>query len=227
VRHPQRLWRESGNLAQDRRPHGLHDHPARLRQRLQTEVDKLAAIPGVTHILLAYGRCGDGLVGLRSGLVTLVLPRAHDCISILLGGPDCHEAILRENPTVYFYSPGWIRGHRVPVPDREKHTREFYTARNPDDPETVDDLLAADTELFARHDCVAYVDLTNDSVAENYCRGCARHLGWRFRKLNGDAALLSNLLSGPWPAAHFVVAPPGHVFALAPGGELAATATSP
>jgi hypothetical protein len=203
---------------------GLHDHPARLRARLQTEIDRLYADPDVERILLAYGRCGDGLVGVRAMGVPLHLPRGHDCISILLGDSARHEAVLREHPATYFYSPGWIRGRRVPGPDRPSHLRALYTERHPDDPELVEDLLAADAELFARHDRAAYVDLTQDRAAEDYCRACAKHLGWSFVRLAGDPALLRALLTGPRPEDKFLTVPPGHVIARAPSGALVATA---
>ena len=37
-------------------------------------------------ILLGYGLCGNGLDGLSARHTRLVLPRAHDCIGLLMGG---------------------------------------------------------------------------------------------------------------------------------------------
>ena len=110
-------------------------------------------------IVLAYGRCGNGLLGVRAGRVPLILPQAHDCISILLGGKERHDALLRENPGTYFYSPGWVRERRVPGPDREAYLRELYHERFEDDPEMIDDLVEADQEMFAHHNCAAYVSV--------------------------------------------------------------------
>ena len=174
------------------------------------------------RVLLAYGLCGNGLLGVRAGRCQLVLPRAHDCISIFLGGPAAHEAVLKADPGTYFYSPGWIRDRRVPGPDREAFLRDHYTPRYPDDPDLVDDLIEADRETFAQHGCAAYVDLTHDAAAEAYCQNCARHLGWNYRRLPGDPTLLRDLLNGPWDDDRFLVVPPGQVIALAPDGRLRA-----
>ena len=205
---------------------GLHDHPDELRAAIQSALATLEEEPATETILLAYGLCGNGLLGVRAGRCQLVLPRAHDCISVFLGSPAAHEAVLKAEPGTYFYSPGWIRGRRVPGPDREAYLRACYAPRYPDDPEVVDDLIEADREIFAQHGCAAYVDLTNDSDAESYCQDCARHLGWKYRRLPGDPTLLRDLLTGPWDAARFLVVPPGHAVAQSPGGALRAAATT-
>jgi hypothetical protein len=189
---------------------GLHDRPDVLRAEVQTVIDSWDDAPDFTTILLAYGLCGNGLLGIRARSKTLVLPRAHDCISILLGGRRAHEQVLKETPGTYFYSPGWIRGRRVPGPDREAWLRELYSARYTEDPDMVEELIEIDTETFTHHHCAAYVDITDNQEAENYCRNCAAFLGWEFRKLQGDADVLSHLLSGEWDAENFLIVPPGH-----------------
>lgn len=188
---------------------GLHDHPDTLRARLQEKIRELEARPEIATILLAYGQCGQGLAGIHAGRCTLVLPRAHDCISILLGGIAAHAAVLRENPGVYFYSPGWIKGRRVPGPDREAYLRACYQRRYPDDAETVEELLAVEAEVFAHHNGAAYVEVTPSPEAEAYCRRCAAHQGWTFRRLDGQREFLQMLLSGPHPAERFLVVRPG------------------
>jgi hypothetical protein len=201
---------------------GLHDSPDLLRRTIRERIDAVEADPDIGTIILAYGLCGNGLAHLKAGRCPLVIPRSHDCISVLLGGPEAHAAVLKENPATYFYSPGWIRGRRVPGPDREAHLRTMYGERYPDDEEMIADLIEADTETFAHHNCAAYVDLTNDPHAEDYCRGCARHLGWSFRKLEGEPTLLRDLLSGPWDPERFLIVQPGGQTAIAPDGTLTA-----
>jgi hypothetical protein len=193
---------------------GLHDQPNNLRVEVQAAIARLEADPDVEVIILAYGLCGNGLLGIRAERCPLILPRAHDCVSILLGGMEPHSALLKENPGTYFYSPGWVRGKRVPGPDREAHIRNVYGARYPDDEEMVDDLVEADADAFAHHNCAAYVDLTANTDAENYCKGCAKHLGWQFKRLKGDPSMLQNLLKGDWAADRYLTVSPGHHVAI-------------
>ena len=66
---------------------GLHDRGARaMRTGLQIAIDEAEAEAGkYDAIALGYGLCGNGLAGLEARSVPLVLPRAHDCITLLMG----------------------------------------------------------------------------------------------------------------------------------------------
>lgn len=194
---------------------GLHDQPARLREAIQEAIERLETeYPIIEYIILAYGLCGGGLSEVRANRAPLVAPRAHDCIAIMLGGMAAFNQASREHPRAYFYSPGWIRGRRVPGPDRDAYLRALYAARHPGDEEMVEDLIEADRDTYAHCDCAAYVDLAGNRKAEEYCRDCAKALGWRYRKLKGDPALLRGLFAGDWDASRYRVVPPGHQIAL-------------
>ena len=86
---------------------GLHDLGASMRPRLQERID--AADPeGHDAIALGYALCGRGTEGLRAGKTQLVLPRAHDCIGLLMGDRHRYQAYFDTHSGVYFRSPGWI-----------------------------------------------------------------------------------------------------------------------
>ena len=202
-------------------PMGLHDQPDALRAELQARVDHLSAWSGIETVVLAYGQCGNGLVGVEAGRVPLILPRASDCVGVLLGSEERHRAVLKENPGAFFYSPGWVRGKRVPGPDREAAVRALYASRYGDDDERIDALVEADAETFAHHNCAAYVDFTGNAVARAYCQSCAHYLGWQYRPLAGDSSYLQDLIDGSWEdAVRFLQVPPGHAIALDASGRL-------
>ena len=194
---------------------GLHDHPDTLRREIQNQITQIETDPAVAQIIMIYGMCGGGLIGVEAQRCPLIIPRAHDCISLLLGSAERHQAVLRQNPATYFYSPGWIRGKRVPGPDRETYLRELYGQRYPDDPEIIEDLIEADQDTFAHHDTAAYVDLTDNSAARTYCQSCAQHQGWKFEALSTDPTWLRNLVHGPWDTTRFLTVPPGSKVSLA------------
>ncbi|MEJ2148240.1 MAG: DUF1638 domain-containing protein, partial [Chloroflexota bacterium] len=62
--------------------YGLHAVPRRLNTTVQETID---SIEQPSLVVLGYGLCGNGLKDLQAGKHTLVIPRADDCISILLG----------------------------------------------------------------------------------------------------------------------------------------------
>ena len=65
---------------------GEHAQPSRLNQALQAKIDQTEnAAKAYAAILLLYGLCGNATNGLQTRQTRLVLPRAHDCCTILLG----------------------------------------------------------------------------------------------------------------------------------------------
>jgi len=98
---------------------GLHDRPIRLRGLLQEEIDRIESeLPDVDTIVLVYGVCGCGTTSLHAQRSRLILPRAHDCITLFLGSKERYRDFAKHNPHAYFYTPGWNRGQRVPGPEK-------------------------------------------------------------------------------------------------------------
>jgi hypothetical protein len=97
---------------------GLHDRPDHLRTELQKNLSAVDARTDIEAVVLAYGLCGRGTVGLRPLRHKLVIPRAHDCITVFMGSKSTYAEHQRACPTAYYYTPGWNRERRVPGPER-------------------------------------------------------------------------------------------------------------
>lgn len=188
---------------------GLHDQPGQLRATLQESIDVLDTRTDIDAIVLAYGLCGRGTAGLRTGRQPLVLPRAHDCVTLFMGSHEAYAAHQRRCPTCYYYTPGWNRARRVPGPDRLRQLRAEYAARF--EPDDVEFLLETEQEQWLLHDRATFLDLgTADAVREaDYARSCAAALGWAFEHLRGDPTLLRDLLWGRWTEDRFLRVAPG------------------
>ncbi len=89
-------------------PKGLHDLGRQpMAARLQEAVDRTPE--GVYEaILLGYGLCGNGLDGLTARHTRLVLPRAHDCIALLMGSRERYQRYFEQNPGAFYRSTGWL-----------------------------------------------------------------------------------------------------------------------
>jgi len=106
--------------------YGLHRAPKVLNKSVQEQID---GIQDPSRILLGYGLCGNGLNGVRAGRHTLFIPRADDCIAILLGS---YQAYLREfgkNPGSYYLTKGWLESGSDPLEEYHQAV-EKYGAEN-------------------------------------------------------------------------------------------------
>lgn len=188
---------------------GLHDQPDEMRVVLQEAIDEIDTRDDIEAIILAYGLCGLGTAGLRAGRHPLVIPRAHDCITVFLGSKETYAERQKACPGCYHYTPGWNRARRVPGPDRLAMLREEYAKQfEPDDAEF---LVESEQATWATYDTATFIDLGTPNAAEEaaYTQRCADSLGWRFEHLKGDPGLLRDLLHGPWDDDRFQIIRPG------------------
>ncbi len=189
---------------------GLHDHPETLRSTLQGAIDEMDTLQNIDAIALLYGLCGCGTAGVRAARHRLVIPRAHDCITVFLGSKERYAAHQKQCPSCFYYTPGWNRARRVPGPEKlEAMKNELASKFDEDD---VDFLLETERHQWVLHDTSTYMDLgTPDAETEAaYAERCAQWLGWKFERLRGDASLLRDLLAGNWSDdARFQTIEPG------------------
>jgi hypothetical protein len=79
---------------------GLHNEPADLRGKLQARIDALSG-PPYDAIVMGYGLCGQASAGLIARGVPLVIPRAHDCITLFLGSRKRYQYQFENFPGTY------------------------------------------------------------------------------------------------------------------------------
>jgi hypothetical protein len=183
---------------------------------LQENLEAVDARKDIDAVVLVYGLCGRGTVGLYPRQHPLVIPRAHDCITLFMGSKEAYAAHRRRCASCHYYSPGWNRGRRVPGPERLEALRNEWSARF--DEEDVEFLMETERAQWALSDTVTYLELgTSDAAAEaDYARRCADWLGWKFEHLPGDPTLLRDLLWGRWDDDRFQVVPAGQALGHSP-----------
>lgn len=88
-------------------PKGLHGlGAAKMRARLQAEIDSTDG-SRYEGIALGYALSSRGTEGLAANDVPVVIPRAHDCITLLLGGRERYMAEFEAHAGTYYCSGGW------------------------------------------------------------------------------------------------------------------------
>lgn len=196
---------------------GLHDLGSKtMVARLQAAVD---AVDGARYetILLGYGLCGNGVVGLEARGLPIVLPRAHDCITLFLGDKDRYLDYFQKHPGVYFMTTGWVeRGEDATIKPQLslqqgfQATREELVARYGED--NADFLREEFTRYQVQYRQFTFIEmgLEPDDRFERCAIEEAARRGWKYEKVQGSMSLIEALVNGEWDERRFLVVPPGH-----------------
>jgi len=192
-------------------PAGLHDIAGEgMRDQIQQAIDD-AEPSQYDAVVIGYGLCGNGLVGLHARTTRLVIPRAHDCITLLMGSRARYRSYFEANTGVYFRSAGWVQRA---AEMEEQLSEHLFSARK-------EDLIAKYGEEAGRYlweeftsyrrnyRKLTYIRTACD-VTNSFCdqaRAEAREKSWEFEEIEGDNALFRRLLSGDWTNDFLVVAP--------------------
>ena len=91
---------------------GMHNNPKRLQEILQKQIHENQ---DVDEIVLTYGLCGNGTLGLMSPKTKLIIPKFDDCISQLLY-QDCIGRKKRKKPGAQLCRAGCSAGKTCPPP---------------------------------------------------------------------------------------------------------------
>jgi hypothetical protein len=183
----------------------LHAEPRTLGERIQQHVD--AAGPEIDAIVLGYGLCGGATAGLTARSVPVVLPRAHDCVTIFLGSRERYRTEHEATPGTYWYVQdqmdrgndlkGWLLGDAARSDDVEA-TRADYVARFGE--ENAAYLMEVLGEWRTRYERGAFLDtgLAAADDAARHAREESERRGWRFERTLADLKLVRQLLYGDW-----------------------------
>ncbi len=192
----------------------LHREPDKLRTTVQAAINRVEVETNAEVIVLGYGLCSRGTEGVKTNRCRLVIARAHDCITHLLGSKERYAEYVKQNPGTYWYSIGWNKHHAPPGKERYEQTRGEYVEKYGED--NADFLMETEQAWFKKYDNAAFVHLDTGDVEQQhaYTKKCADWLGWKCDCQAGDSSLLKALLSGPWDKDRFLVVPPGQTFRL-------------
>jgi len=195
-------------------PKGLHDLGSEpMRRTLQECVDRVVA-QQFEAVLMGYALCGNGLVGLCARAVPIVIPRAHDCIALLMGSREKYQEYFEANPGVYYRSTGWLeRGGNLEQVFRDRtgvgHSLPELIARYGEDNGRY--LYEQLTGYKRTYRQITFIEtgLEPDASFEQRARQEAAEKSWKFDKVSGSLTLFERLVSGDWAEEDFLIVQPG------------------
>ena len=195
---------------------GLHDLGAEgMREQLQAVVDRSK---GYAEVLLGYGLCNNGLVGLKARETRLVAPKVHDCISVLLGSAARYQEEFDREPGTYYLTGGWLeRDKDLAHPPGSTVTErlgigkryEEYVAQYGE--ENAKYLMETLGEGLTHYTRIAYIEmgLGPEEGFEQKAREKAEEEQLRFEKMAGDLGMLERLANGDYSRGEFLIVEPG------------------
>jgi hypothetical protein len=197
-------------------PKGLHDIGVeKMQPRLQECIDA-ADDDGYDGIVLAYGLCNNGTSGLHAQKTRIVIPKAHDCISLFMGSRTAYKDYFNSHPGTYYRTSGWYEREDSDGAGEETVSQRLGLSVKYDElvekygEENAKYVMEAMGDPTEHYDRIAYIDmgLNCDGAFCDRAEAEAKEKGWAFDHVTGSMSLLSKLLNGEWDDG-FVVLEPG------------------
>lgn len=186
--------------------YGLHRTPGLMASALQQEIDRLTE-PSI--VILGYGLCGNGLVGLRARQHTLIVPRADDCITLLLGSYKRYAEEFSAEPGTYYLTKGWLASGSHPL-------REYQELLEKYDQESADWVIDQQYHNYQRLLFIASSQPELDACraqALEVASFCRARWGFRYEERIGSTDLVKRLVNEACQLREstddFLVIPPG------------------
>jgi hypothetical protein len=193
---------------------GYHDNADTGREKLQELID---ATDEKIHdaVVLGYCLCSNMVVGLQARGIPVIIPRAHDCISLFMGSKDTYAQYFRDKPGTYFVTAGWIERNdahveRTPAAGEGmgKTLQEFIDKYGEENGRF---LYEFENQWQKNYTTGCYIEMPlshREDVREEAKQSAAKY-GWEYCEMAGSERLFAALVNGQWPEQDFLTIKPG------------------
>ena len=172
----------------------LHRTPAKLLGLVQEKIDQASLT--ASRIVLGYGLCSNGVVGVTARQQGLLIPRCHDCIALFLGSPLRYQEVFREKPGTYYLTPGWVAEKKDPLGILEEYVPRYGR-------ETAQWVIEEELKHYTH---IALIDTGVEEMAPIRERAMenAAVLKKQYQEISGSLEYFRELLCGPYTEEKFL-----------------------
>ncbi|MCL2421145.1 MAG: DUF1638 domain-containing protein [Defluviitaleaceae bacterium] len=197
---------------------GLHDAGEKIMvDTLQKTIDNVD-IKKYSALLLGYGLCNYGVKGLHAR-IPIIIPKAHDCITLFMGSREKYMDYFQRNPGTFFRTSGWLERPTFGIDGEENVMSQLGIQPDVDysqyGEENVEFLMEILGNWVVNYKKQTYIDTgVGDSAAyDAEAKANAESQGLEYEKIEGDIRLIQELMDGNWNPDDFLVIPPEHQIA--------------
>lgn len=203
----------------------LHDNVDVLRSKVQETVDALEQeYQGDLTILCAYALCGRALCGVRASRATMVFPRLHDCIPLLLGLKQ-KEFSSTYSGAVYWLSPGFLQGSIFSPQLSIEALKRFAEYEKKYGPAKAARLMEAEKRMMQSYTKACHIRWPEmgDTYVED-AKKLASSVPLPYDEVQGSSGYLAALLQGGLDHDKFLHLAPGQTIDMDMDGSICAVA---
>ena len=199
-------------------PQGLHDTPDQLRRMLQEAIDSIhdqveknLLKHRPDYIALGYGLCSNGVVGLTSRDIPMVIPRTDDCIALFLGSQNRYLQLFERLNGAYWLNNGWIEASGTVVQQRETVQQRWQQYAEKYGEDNADYLIEQEGTWVSHYNTCAFIhsDVYDSPAFLETAMRVARENSWSFEALGGDTRMLKALCNADWNDEEYLIVQPG------------------
>ena len=197
---------------------GLHNTPEKLRAHLKHAVDDLYGQMErgelehrPDYIVLGYGLCSNGVVGVTCRDIPIVVPRTDDCIALFLGSQQRYLQEFEAVKGAYWLNSNWIEQSGTLFDQEDVRRRKWQEYAEKFGEDNADYLMEMEDSWMRNYSTLGYIHSSVYNADENllFAQQEAQRNNWNLHEVHDDLRLLRMMVEGTWNEAEFLILKPG------------------